>query len=102
LEGGQEKDFKLELYLGPKETDYLNAADHDLASAIDFGWFTFLAKPLLQVLKWLFKFTHNYGVAIIILTILIKILFWPLTHKSYKSMQGMKKLQPKMAEIKEK
>ncbi len=102
LEGGQRKSFKMRLYLGPKEAAFLKAADHHLANSIDFGWFTFLAKPLLQVLKWIYRYTHNYGIAIIILTILIKILFWPLTHKSYKSMQGMKKLQPKMAEIKEK
>lgn len=102
LESGQTKDYKLSLYLGPKDSRYLKLAGHDLSKAVNFGWFTFLAKPLLALLKWLYKYTHNYGIAIIVLTIIIKILFWPLTHKSYKSMQGMKKLQPKMAELKEK
>ena len=89
-------------YFGPKEMDQLKRAGHDLERALDFGWFTFLAKPLLIFLKWLYKYSHNYGVAIIILTVVIKILFWPLTHKSYKSMQMMKKIQPKMAQIREK
>jgi YidC/Oxa1 family membrane protein insertase len=82
--------------------DHLKLADHNLERALDFGWFTFLAKPLLVFLKWLYNYFHNYGIAIIILTVIIKILFWPLTHKSYKSMQVMKKIQPKMAQIREK
>lgn len=102
LASGQEQTYKLQLYLGPKESNDLKLAGHDLDAAVNFGWFTFLAKPLLQVLKWLYKYTRNYGIAIIVLTILIKIVFWPLTQKSYKSMQGMKKLQPKMAQLKEK
>ncbi|SHF09289.1 protein translocase subunit yidC [Desulfacinum infernum DSM 9756] len=89
-------------YFGPKEMDHLKLADHNLERALDFGWFTFLAKPLLVFLKWLYNYFHNYGIAIIILTVIIKILFWPLTHKSYKSMQVMKKIQPKMAQIREK
>jgi len=102
LAGGEAKTYQFDLYLGPKESSALKQAGHSLEAAVDFGWFTFLATPLLQLLKWLYKYSHNYGVAIILLTIMIKILFWPLTHKSYKSMQGMKKLQPKMAQIKEK
>jgi YidC/Oxa1 family membrane protein insertase len=102
LEGGQEKSIRLKLYLGPKELAELKRAGHDLSNAVDYGWFDFLAKPLLYVLKLLYDYTHNYGVAIIILTVIIKILFWPLTHKSYQSMQAMKKLQPKMAKIREK
>jgi YidC/Oxa1 family membrane protein insertase len=102
IQSGQQKSFKLRLYLGPKELSQLNAAGYDLARAADYGWFDFLARPLLYVLKWFYKYTLNYGVAIILLTVVIKILFWPLTHKSYKSMQAMKKLQPKMAKLREK
>ena len=74
----------------------------DLDEAINFGWFDIIAKPLLYALRFFEGYVHNYGVAIIILTLLIKILFWPLTHKSYKSMKEMQKLQPIMAKIREK
>ena len=96
------KSFKLRLYNGPKEIARLQQAGHDLTDAVDYGWFTFLAKPLLVVLRWFYSFTHNYGVAIILVTIIIKIVFWPLTQKSYTSMQKMKKIQPKIAQLREK
>jgi len=53
-------------------------------------------------MNWVFRYTHNYGIAIILLTIVIKIIFWPLTQKSFESMQTMKKIQPKIAQIREK
>jgi YidC/Oxa1 family membrane protein insertase len=96
------KSFKLRLYKGPKEIARLQQAGHNLTDAVDYGWFTFLAKPLLLVLHWFYSFTHNYGIAIILITIIIKIIFWPLTQKSYTSMQKMKKIQPKIAQIREK
>jgi YidC/Oxa1 family membrane protein insertase len=102
IESNQEKAFKIRLYVGPKELDHLAQAEHLLVDAVDFGWFWFLAKPAVYVLKWLYNYTHNYGVAIILLTILIKIVFWPLTQKSFKSMQAMKKIQPKIAQVREK
>ena len=102
LGSNETKTFSLRLYSGPKEVARLNQAGHNLVNAVDYGWFTFLAKPLLVVLNWFYSFTHNYGIAIIVLTIIIKIIFWPLTHKSYTSMQKMKKIQPKIAQIREK
>lgn len=102
LGGGQEKTFKLRLYIGPKELDHLDQAEHHLAAAVDYGWFWFLAKPAVYVMKWFYNYVHNYGVAIILLTILIKIIFWPLTQKSFQSMQAMKKIQPKIAQVREK
>lgn len=102
LEGNEIKSFKLRFYIGPKELSTLALAEHQLASAVDYGWFTFIAKPLVYVLDWFYRYTHNWGVAIILLTIVIKILFWPLTQKSYQSMQKMKKIQPKMTQIREK
>ncbi len=98
----ESRSFKLRLYNGPKEIATLTQAGHDLTAAIDYGWFTILAKPLLVVLKWFYSFTHNYGVSIILITIIIKIIFWPLTQKSYTSMQKMKKIQPKIQQIREK
>ncbi|SMC23565.1 protein translocase subunit yidC [Desulfacinum hydrothermale DSM 13146] len=102
LAPGSKAVIPAQYYFGPKEMAHLKLADHNLDRALDFGWFTVIAKPLLVFLKWLNNYTQNYGIAIIILTIIIKILFWPLTHKSYKSMQVMKKIQPKMAQIREK
>ncbi len=89
-------------YLGPKEAKELEKLPNDLNKAIHYGWLDFLARPLVTALKFFYKYTGNYGIAIIILTIVIKILFWPLSHKSYKSMEQMKKLQPLMQQLKEK
>ncbi len=102
LAPGETKSIKLKLYSGPKQIEYLDKAGHNLAASVDYGWFSFLAKPLLVVLKLFNSYVHNYGVAIILLTVLIKLIFWPLTHKSYTSMQKMKKVQPKIQQIREK
>jgi YidC/Oxa1 family membrane protein insertase len=90
------------LYMGPRELDILKTIGRKLDLAIDFGWTDIIAKPLLYLLKFFDHYTGNYGIAIILLTIIIKILFWPLTHKSYKSMKEMQKIQPLMAKIREK
>jgi len=94
--------LNLGVYFGPKDIDRLNALGHNLSKAINFGWFDPIAKPLLYFLKFLYRYIHNYGLAIIIVTILIKVAFWPLAQKSAKSMKTMQKLQPKMAKLKEK
>ena len=100
---GQPGLFNYSLYLGPKDYDILKAQNIGLENAIDFGdWLKWLAIPLLVVLKFLYGYVHNYGIAIIILTILIKLIFWPLGNKSYKSMKEMQKLQPLMAALREK
>lgn len=90
------------LYLGPKDRKLLESLGVSLDKAIDFGWFDPIAKPLFSVLNIFYSFTKNYGLAIIILTILIKILFYPLTQKSFQSMKEMQKLQPKMTALREK
>ncbi len=90
------------LYLGPRDLDVLKKMGKSLDKAINYGFFDIIAKPLHYCLRFFYKYVHNYGVSIIILTILIKIIFWPLTHKSYKSMKEMQKLQPIMAKIREK
>jgi YidC/Oxa1 family membrane protein insertase len=75
----------------------------DLGRSVNFGMFDFLAKPFVWIMDFLYDhFISNYGVAIIILTILTKIILWPLGNKSYKSMNEMKKIQPLVAEIREK
>ncbi len=90
------------LYLGPRDLGILKALGLHLERAVDFGWTDLIAKPLLYTLRFFNQYLHNYGLSIILLTILVKLLFWPLTHKSYKSMKEMKKLQPRMAKIREK
>ena len=89
-------------YFGPKTTHDMAALPKNLQASINYGFFDIIAKPLNQFLHFLHSYVGNYGVAIIILTIIIKVLFWPLSHKSYKSMEQMKKLQPMMAKIREK
>ncbi len=96
------KSCRYELYLGPRDLGILKKFGKNLDQAINFGWTDIIAKPLLYVLNFFDEYIHNYGVSIILLTILVKILFWPLTHKSYKSMKEMQKLQPRMAKLREK
>lgn len=97
---GSRQQYDYSLFFGPKQMNLLSAMGHNLDKAVDFGWFDIIAKPCL----WLMIYIHdhviaNYGVAIILLTIIFKILFWPLGNKSYRSMAEMKKLQPLMADI---
>ncbi|TSA53141.1 MAG: membrane protein insertase YidC, partial [Planctomycetaceae bacterium] len=100
---GQSGFFNYSLYLGPKDYDILKTENIGLENSIDFGsWIKWLALPLLIALKFLYQYVHNYGIAIVILTILIKIIFWPLGNKSYKSMKEMQKLQPMIKELQEK
>ncbi len=103
IPGKQSGSFNYTLYLGPKEHKLLKAQNVGLEDSIDFGsWLKWLAMPLLWVLNFLHNYIANYGLAIIILTLLIKIIFWPLGNLSYKSMKEMQDLQPKIAELKEK
>jgi YidC/Oxa1 family membrane protein insertase len=90
------------LFVGPKDIDILKAQGNSLEQSLDLGWFTIIAKPLLYTLKYFYRYVGNYGIAIIIITIILKALFFPLTHKSYKSMKDMQKIQPMMAALKEK
>ncbi|MFQ5691622.1 MAG: membrane protein insertase YidC, partial [Nitrospinota bacterium] len=99
--GGSRGEGKFSLFAGPKDQTVLKAYGASLEEAIDLGWFSFVAKPLLSGLRLFHKWTGSYGVAIILLTVLIKILFYPLTQKSTKSMQEMQRLQPKMKQIRE-
>ncbi len=93
------------LYVGTKEVFLLEAAGHKLNRLMDYGWlgnkFAFLVKPLLKVLAFFYDVFGNYGWAIIFLTIVIKIIFFPLTHKSFKSMKGLQKIQPYVKVIQE-
>jgi YidC/Oxa1 family membrane protein insertase len=99
---GTQHTYKYALFFGPKSMDILNNMGHDLGKALNFGMFTVLAKPCVWIMNKLYSVIPNYGIAIIILTIFIKLVLWPLGSKSYKSMSEMKKIQPLMKEIREK
>ncbi len=98
---GQSIQIPLRYYYGPKEVDTLKAAGKGLDAAVDFGWFTIFAYPLLKTLKWFYQYVHNFGIAIILLTVLVKVLTYPLTFKSMKSMKQMQKIQPQIQKLKE-
>jgi len=102
LTAGAQASSGYTIYLGPRELGIVKEIGKNLDLAIDFGWTNVIAKPLLYSLRFFNKYVGNYGIAIIILTVLVKILFWPLTHKSYKSMKEMQKIQPLMAKLREK
>ena len=93
--------FPYRIYIGPKEEGRLKSLGVDAEKLVDFGWFTVVAKPLLWFLKVTNKVTRNFGLDIIILSILIKIIFLPLTQISFKSMKEMQKVQPEMNRLKE-
>lgn len=101
---GQRSTLKLnyKYFAGPKETKILAKAHEKLAASIDYGWFHFIAKPLLMIMNFFNTYTHNYGISIILLTILIKLIFFPLSHKSYRSMKKMQEIQPKLEELRKK
>ncbi len=87
------------IFFGPKDFDVLAAVDRDLVRTIYYGIFSFLAVPLLHALKWINAYVGNYGWSIIILTILINVLMFPLKHRSVVSMRKMQSLQPQVKAI---
>ena len=99
LNGGR---MESALYFVPNKLSLLKQLNINAEKIVDFGWFDIIAKPMLWGMNWANKFTHNYGIDIILLTILIKIIFYPLSLKSYKSMKEMQKLQPMIAKLREK
>lgn len=94
------------LFAGPKEVAVIDGYEQSLGIRnfdlmIDWGWFYFITKPLFVALDWFFKLTGNFGVAILLVTVLIKIVFFPLANKSYASMAKMKGVQPEMIAIRD-
>jgi YidC/Oxa1 family membrane protein insertase len=99
MEGSPSSTVTVPFYIGPKELDRLVEVEPMLMNAIDFGMFDWLVRPLLRSLKWINRFVHNYGWSIIILTVIINILIFPLRHKSMVSMRKMQTLQPQVKVI---
>jgi len=102
LQPGEVKVYSYELFLGPKKLDVLKSVGSNLYKSVNFGWFDVIAQPTLFLLNFFHGIVKNYGIAIILVTILFKAIFWPITQKGLKSMKNMQKLQPKMAKLKEK
>jgi YidC/Oxa1 family membrane protein insertase len=102
----QSDSLKYSLFIGPKDYTLLKKQGISLEEAVEFASFIpglkWLSIGLLILIKFLYQYVSNYGFAIVILTILIKLIFWPLGNISYKSMKEMQKLQPKLVELKEK
>lgn len=89
-------------YAGPKEYDVLARVDEYLPDVIDLGMFGFIGKPILQLLKFLYSLVGNWGWAIVLLTIIVRLIVLPFNLYSYKSMKAMQKIQPEMNRIREK
>jgi YidC/Oxa1 family membrane protein insertase len=106
IAAGQTAGFASRLFAGAKEVELLDRYRDELRiqdfdKAIDWGWFYFITKPFFYVLHWLGVVTGNFGIAILIFTLGLKILFFPLANKAYKSMSRMRLVAPKMQEIRE-
>lgn len=94
--------FEQVLYAGPKSIDILKAIDPSLAEIIDFGMLSFIAKPFLYTMKWFYSLVGNWGIAIILLTLTVRIIVLPLHLMSARSMKGMQKIQPLLQQVREK
>jgi YidC/Oxa1 family membrane protein insertase len=107
VQPGQSQTVETLVFAGAKETGLIDSyeADRQIRQfdlLIDWGWFYFITKPMFYLIDWLFRVLGNFGVAILATTVIVKAIFFPLANKSYKSMANMKKMQPKMLEIREK
>ncbi|MFC4624376.1 membrane protein insertase YidC [Daeguia caeni] len=107
IDNGQSKDVENRVFAGAKVVQLISDYEtfygiKQFELLIDWGWFYFITKPMFYLIDWIYKFSGNFGVAILVVTVILKALFFPLANKSYKSMARMKLVQPKMAEIREK
>tara|TARA_Y100001970_G_scaffold141271_1_gene173923 strand:- start:12075 stop:14003 length:1929 start_codon:yes stop_codon:yes gene_type:complete len=106
LAPGETGEYKTRLFAGAKEVKLLDSYRDKLSlpvfdKLVDFGWFYYLTKPIFYAIEYFNRILGNFGLAILLLTVLIKIAFFPLANKSYRSMSRLKKLQPKMIEIRD-
>ena len=106
IPAGQKKTVEGRVFAGAKQVQLINSYTEELKInrfdlMIDWGWFHFITKPLYKLIHWLAHFFGNFGVAILVVTVLVKGAFFPLANKSYSSMAKMKKLQPEMEKLRE-
>lgn len=90
------------VFVGPKKPALLRPIGHDLERLVDYGWFGFVARPMLTLLNFFYGLAHNYGVAIILLTVFVKLLLHPINKSSMASMKKMQQVQPRLAALREK
>jgi YidC/Oxa1 family membrane protein insertase len=107
LSAGGKIDVTTRLFAGAKEISILDEYTeqygiYNFDRAVDFGWFYYLTKPIFLLLQWIYGMIGNFGLSILILTVMVKALLFPLANKSYRSMAKMRLLQPKIEEIKKK
>lgn len=98
---GQKQTVGTQLYIGPEDTNVLAKLAPGLEMTVDYGFFWFVSAPLLKIMAMIYSIVGNWGWTIVLVTLLIKALFFRLSARSYKSMAGMRKLQPKLAALKE-
>ena len=99
---GHQTDIQFVGFMGPKKLDLLKKVDPELIQLINYGMFSVLSKPMLKMLKWFHKIFHNWGLAIILLTIFVRLILLPINLSSLKSMKRMQTIQPQLKAIKEK
>lgn len=102
ISAGQTQTIDTYVFAGPRIAKVLdNAANNipNINKTMDYGWFWFFAQPMLWMINWLFDMVGNYGVAIILMTLILRFLMWPLTRKSYTSTMMMQKLQPELQRV---
>ena len=106
LAPGASSEFTSRVFAGAKETDTLDKYRNNLGIEkfdllIDWGWFYFITRPLFRLIDLIYRYVGNFGVAILIVTVLVKLAFFPLANRSYQSMAKMKKIQPQIAALKD-
>ena len=102
VQSGTTRTITTNIYTGPRDTETLKSISGiipGIQETVDYGWFWFLARPMLWALNGLNAIVMNYGIAIIILTLIVRMLMWPLTRKSYTSMLAMQKMQPELQRV---
>lgn len=102
IAAGQSQTLDTYIFAGPRIAKVLDGASDNipgLSKTIDYGWFWFFAQPMLWTINWLYALVGNYGVAIILMTLILRLLMWPLTRKSYASTMAMQKMQPEMQRV---
>ena len=102
IKAGENKTIGSKLWLGPKEQDALSQVAKNLDLTVDYGWLWFISIPLFKILNFIHSIVNNWGFAIILLTLVVRGVMFPLTKAQYTSMAKMRLLQPKLMEIKEK
>ncbi len=102
LDAGQERMFQERLYAGPKLPEHLKLYGEDILDIMNFGWFDWLGFGMLGLMNLFYRVISNYGVGIILMTVVVRIVLYPLTYKSYTSMAKLKDLAPKMKTIQDK